>query len=36
VSACSVEVPLVALGQYGIFVYGFGPGGVLFIDEPSA
>lgn len=28
-------VPLVRPGQYGLFVYGFGPGGVLFVDEPT-
>lgn len=28
-------VPLVQPGQYGLFVYGYGPGGVLFVDEPT-
>jgi hypothetical protein len=29
-------IPLVAPAQYGLFVYGFAPGGVLFVDEPAA
>ena len=28
-------IPLVAPAQYGIFVYGFTPGGVLFVNEPA-
>ena len=31
-----VTLPLVAPAQYGIFVDGFAPGGVLFLDDPAA
>lgn len=28
-------IPLVSPGQYGLFVYGFTPGGVLLVEQPS-
>lgn len=31
----TATIPLVAPGQYGLYIYGFTPGGVLVIDAPN-